>query len=438
MKKFGELKLNKEQIVSNSAAVVAYSNAIKDMPDAPAASVTKAAKDAIIGFLGGKTDPFAPMKAFGELKLNAAGITANAKAVSEFGTAMSTVPEIKAERSGGLIGSIASFFAGEKKMPWDAVKLFSEADLGNVENVRKNAEALAAFGTAMSTVPEIKAERTGGLMGGVASFFAGDVKMPWDQVKLFSEADLGNVENVKKNAEAISAFGTAMSTMPEIKAERSGGLLGAIGNFFGGKKKMPWDQVKAFADADMGDPAQLKLNAESLTAFGISLKGLADIPTDIEDRLKGLGNGLEEFADYINDGEIETITQFATAMAKFPIGTFTGRLSGTDTMSDMEKNQAGGFLSAGDWSLVGEKGPELVKFGQDAGIVSNNQMKAGRDFAMNAAKLDAISQPPAGPGGGGSSTVMITNAPSTSNIANTKVETAAGVSDPHTQLAGVY
>ena len=68
----------------------------------------------------------------------------------------------------------------------------------------------------------------------------------------------------------------------------------------------------------------------------------------------------------------------------------------------------------------------------------DEQIKAGGDFAMNAAKLAAISQPPAGAGGGGSSTVMITNAPSTSNVANTKVETAAGVSDPHTQLAGVY
>ncbi|MDP6586933.1 MAG: hypothetical protein QF535_19930, partial [Anaerolineales bacterium] len=73
------------------------------------------------------------------------------------------------------------------------------------------------------------------------------------------------------------------------------------------------------------------------------------------------------------------------------------------------------------------------------GMSSNEQMnsfemKAGRDFAMNAMRLSMISQPPAGAGGGGSSTVMITNAPSTSNVANTKVETAAGVSDPHTQL----
>ncbi len=65
-------------------------------------------------------------------------------------------------------------------------------------------------------------------------------------------------------------------------------------------------------------------------------------------------------------------------------------------------------------------------------------IKEGNDFRLNANRLDAISQPLAGPAGGGGSTVMITHAPSTSNIANTKVETAAGVSDPHTQLAGVY
>ena len=100
--------------------------------------------------------------------------------------------------------------------------------------------------------------------------------------------------------------------------------------------------------------------------------------------------------------------------------------------------RAGGMIKPGQWAIVGEEGPELVKF-KPAGVVANNkQMMAGQDFAMNAMRQSMISQPPAGAGGGGSSTVMITNAPSTSNVANTKVETAAGVSDPHTQLAGVY
>jgi len=68
----------------------------------------------------------------------------------------------------------------------------------------------------------------------------------------------------------------------------------------------------------MGDPERLKENAIALTTFGKSLAGLSAIPTDIEDRLKGLGNGLEEFAKYIDDGEIDTIKEFAEAMSKFP------------------------------------------------------------------------------------------------------------------------
>ncbi len=102
------------------------------------------------------------------------------------------------------------------------------------------------------------------------------------------------------------------------------------------------------------------------------------------------------------------------------------------------KAAMGGMVKADQWAMVGEKGPELVRFKQPSVVASNEQMHAGRDFAMNAMRRSIISQPPAGAGGGGSSTVMITNAPSTSNVANTKVETAAGVSDPHTQLAGVY
>ncbi|MDP6584570.1 MAG: hypothetical protein QF535_07920, partial [Anaerolineales bacterium] len=96
--------------------------------------------------------------------------------------------------------------------------------------------------------------------------------------------------------------------------------------------------------------------------------------------------------------------------------------------------EKGGLARAGQFALVGEEGPELVRFKQPAVVANNEQMMAGRDFAMNAMRQSMISQPPAGAGGGGSSTVMITNAPSTSNVANTKVETAAGVSDPHTQL----
>jgi hypothetical protein len=121
-----------------------------------------------------------------------------------------------------------------------------------------------------------------------------------------------------------------------------------------------------------------------------------------------------------------------------PFGFETAAKWATKHVLNLLGMQSGGLAKAGQFALVGEEGPELVRFKQPAVVANNEQMMAGRDFAMNAMRQSMISQPPAGAGGGGSSTVMITNAPSTSNVANTKVETAAGVSDPHTQLAGVY
>jgi hypothetical protein len=103
-----------------------------------------------------------------------------------------------------------------------------------------------------------------------------------------------------------------------------------------------------------------------------------------------------------------------------------------EELKNVEGRSGGGFLGANKLAIVGEKGPELFMSSGPGTVISN-------DFAKAAFKASMAGQPPAGAGGGGSSsTVMITNAPSTSNVANTKVETAAGVSDPHTQLAGVY
>tara|TARA_B100001964_G_scaffold82172_1_gene92793 strand:- start:1086 stop:1745 length:660 start_codon:yes stop_codon:yes gene_type:complete len=139
--------------------------------------------------------------------------------------------------------------------------------------------------------------------------------MPWDQVKAFAEADMGDATSIGINAKAMSAFGKAMSTMPESIKGKSEFFKGLAG-FFGVDVKMPWDQVRDFAEADLGNTNKLKENAKALTEFGISVSGLSAIPKDIEARLKGLGNGLEEFAKYIDDGEINTISAFATAMSK--------------------------------------------------------------------------------------------------------------------------
>jgi len=160
MKTFGDYTFNTAGIIANAGAVAAYAEAMKDFPASPSASVFTAAKDAIIGLLGGDTDPFAPMKAFGELSLNTQGITNNAGAVSAFAAAMENMPQIDAERSGGVLGAIAGWFAGDSVMPWDSVKAFGDADI-SAEGVSANAAAINAMSTSLNGFSVERLDTTG-------------------------------------------------------------------------------------------------------------------------------------------------------------------------------------------------------------------------------------------------------------------------------------
>ena len=160
MKTFGDYTFNTAGIVANAGAVAAYAAAMKDFPTTPSASVFTAAKDAIIGLLGGNTDPFAPMKQFGELGLNTAGIINNAGAVSAFAAAMQNMPVIDATRTGGVLGAIAGWFAGDEVMPWDSVKAFGDAQI-NAAGVTANAEAINAMSTSLNNFSIEKLDTTG-------------------------------------------------------------------------------------------------------------------------------------------------------------------------------------------------------------------------------------------------------------------------------------
>ena len=98
----------------------------------------------------------------------------------------------------------------------------------------------------------------------------------------------------------------------------------------------------------------------------------------------------------------------------------------------------GGKVTGGQFALVGEEGPELVKFKRPGVVASNEQMMAGRDFAMNASRLAAASNVNTGSAGSTNIAPVIVNAPSQNSVANTKVEAAVGLSDPYTHLARAY
>ena len=82
-------------------------------------------------------------------------------------------------------------------------------------------------------------------------------------------------------------------------------------------------------------------------------------------------------------------------------------------------------------ALVGEAGPELFMSSSSGNVISN-------DFAKAAFRAAMAGQGPGGAGGGSSQNIIV-NAPAVNNaVANTKVETAVGITDPFTQAARAY
>ena len=306
LKDFSNMDLDSGKVKANAEAVVAYSQAMSELSlggitVGAIGGLVTAAAEGLASFFGGSTTvPWDKVQAFQNIDLNAAKIRSNAEAVTAFGQAMSALPATSSgERTGGLIESVAGFFIGSKSaaMPWDQLVEFGNLRLPTA-SIKANAEAMAAFGEALSKVPEVKKERTGGLMSAVSSFFNGESVsvLPWAQLETFGNLRLPTA-SIKANAEAMAAFGEALSKVPEIRSERSGGLMGAIASFFGGSQIMPWDKVAEFGNARINGPA-VESNARAMTAFGNAITAFQggsssgrfpEVPTSLVTNLERFG-----------------------------------------------------------------------------------------------------------------------------------------------------
>jgi phage-related protein len=83
-----------------------------------------------------------------------------------------------------------------------------------------------------------------------------------------------------------------------------GGVLGAIGEFFGGS---PVDNFKEFESLNAGT---LYAIADAITYLGKAVAGFAISPS-IGESIAAMGKGFAEMADYVDDGEITTMGLFA-------------------------------------------------------------------------------------------------------------------------------
>ena len=208
MFEFQKYKFDTARIKSNAEAVSAYAEAMKDFPKSPSASVFKAAGDAIIGFLGGETDPFAPMIKFGKRKFNTQGIVTNAKAVKAYAEAIKDFPEspsvsLLTALKNGIIG-----FLGGETDPFAPMIRFSNLEL-NTEGIVRNAGAVRAYAEAIKDFPESpEVSLFKGVKDAIIGFLGGDTN-PFSPMKKFGDMAL-NTEGIVRNAGAIKAYAAAM------------------------------------------------------------------------------------------------------------------------------------------------------------------------------------------------------------------------------------
>jgi len=377
VQKFSDQNFDEAKITSNANAMVAFEKAMESLP-------TQIKKDSAVTAFGliatlfgaGTVYPWDQVKVFSDAVLGeSANLVANADKLKLFGVAMENMPTIvPSTQKGGFFGWIATGFGTTTTVyPWTQVKTFADAVLGESANLIANAGKLKLFGAAMENMPAIvPTTQTGGFFGWIKSAFPTKTVYPWDQVKAFAEADMGDTTNLASNATAMAAFSQAMTGVKPVEGTTgSGGWLGKISNFLTGSDTMPWDQVKIFGSIEINAAGVIK-NAKAMSAFAQSLgtvdgdklkdnvNNIGDIkagswtglttaltgfqaidsaaldaagasltklttpitalaealPKDIKSRLLGFGSGLEELADYINDGELKTIGKLAEHLEK--------------------------------------------------------------------------------------------------------------------------
>jgi len=335
---------------------------------------------------------------------------------------------------GGLISGLTDISQlGELA---DVMKKFNDVD----------GERLKPIGPAMQSIGGGLAVLGGsGVIQGIAGLFGGD--SPIQQFETLAIAlkkfDGINADNLVKVGPAVKGLGEGLSAMGSGGLKDAvGGIVGAFGSLFGAEKEDPIENIKKFATLGEGETGTNLLNAgNALSGLGrglnelnkIDTKGIAKLAENILPPLTKLGNafssevfmfgdenpiastlkafeglkeleningketktklisigeGLEDFAKTLDDGEIETLAQYVREVAG-PILALTGRGggggAGGGTGKVTEDAKTGEIQVEG---VTGEVDPKTGKFVAD---ISTPKMMA-QDALMQGPSIAAVNK----------------------------------------------
>lgn len=206
---------------------------------------------------------------------------------------------------GSVVSSMIEGFYGlfGVKSPFQKLEEFSKLKI-DTEAVKKNAEALTAFGTALSSVKGIPSD-----LG--TSFKSMIGFQSFSKLEEFGKLSL-NVDGVKQNAEALTVFGKALSGFTGIPSDL-GNSSKSVNKFQSFAKLEEFGNLTVNVDG-------VKKNSEALGAFTKAISGFTGIPSDLgnsDKSLKGIQSfsKLEEFGKLTLD--IDNIKKNSDALSVF-------------------------------------------------------------------------------------------------------------------------
>lgn len=189
--------------------------------------------------------------------------------------------------SPGFFESFGSFLIGGQGAKDQQSQVTFITDLAtafesfNVPNIKSASEALTGMGEALKSLGAgLDAQpKTGGLLGGIKTFFTGTADLPFDAIKKFEQQNF-DIAAIRSNADIIKEFGTIMQNMPEIpEGERSGGFFSDVGDFFSGSED-PLAPYALFATYKL-DGTTISSNLTAMQDFATKLESIPQITNDI-------------------------------------------------------------------------------------------------------------------------------------------------------------
>ena len=332
IKRFGEMTLNTANIIANAGAVSAYADAVKDFPTSPSADVFGAFKTGLVSLLGGKTDPMAPIKAFGEMTFDTAGIIANATAIKSYADAVKDFPaspsaSVFTALKAGIIGLL-----GGTTDPFAPMELFGNRTF-DTSGIINNSAAIAAFAEAMNNMPEIDVTKTGGLFGKIGELFTGADVMPWDHVSAFGNAKI-NAQDVTANALAMTNFGNALLAMPSADDIDGKGKLDA--RFISGLERISALTGENITSVATGMTAIVNISGLQsnldILKNGLDTEGVRSYTEAMEALVVALGKMNEELSKDNNGYSLGTGTNAGDVMGQISAST-SGTSAGTQQLN---------------------------------------------------------------------------------------------------------